>query len=95
MRDYEIIFIVHPELDQTNLEEVINKVKEWITSAGGTITKQDIWGKRRLANSIRKQTEGQYVQLDVQMPPSFSGELERNMRFIESILRFSIILSTP
>lgn len=93
MRDYEIIFIVHPELDQASLEEIVTKVKGWITDAGGTITKQDIWGKRRLANSIRKQREGQYVQLDVQMPPTFSRELERNIRFIEPVLRFMITSS--
>jgi small subunit ribosomal protein S6 len=93
MRDYEIIFIVHPELDQAGLEEIVTKVKGWITDAGGTITKQDIWGKRRLANSIRKQREGQYVQLDVQMPPTFSRELERNIRFIEPVMRFMITSS--
>lgn len=90
MRDYDIVFIIHPDLEQASVEEIITKVTGWVTGAGGTIVKQDIWGKRRMAYAIRKQREGQYVLLQVQMPPAFSADLERNMRFVEPILRFMI-----
>ena len=45
MREYEVIFILHPELDETSFTETVEKVQGWITEAGGTITKTDYLGK--------------------------------------------------
>jgi small subunit ribosomal protein S6 len=90
MRDYELIFIAHPDLDETALNDAIERVKGWITEAGGSIVKADIWGKRRMAYIINKQREGQYVYILAQIAPSFIIELERNMRFLEPVMRFLI-----
>ncbi|MBE0699579.1 MAG: 30S ribosomal protein S6 [Anaerolineaceae bacterium] len=91
MRDYEVIFVVHPDLDESALKGVVDRVQSWITDSGGSIVKLDQWGKRRMAYSIRKQREGQYVYIEAQFAPSFSAELERSMRFLEPLMRFSII----
>jgi small subunit ribosomal protein S6 len=92
MRDYEIVFIVHPDLDEAAFDDVIDKVKGWITDGGGEITKVDIWGKRKLAYPIRKQEEGQYVLLETKMEPTFGSELERDFRFLEPVMRYLITL---
>lgn len=90
MRDYEVVFIVHPDLDENAMKGVIEKVQTWITDSGGSIVKIDNWGKRRLAYVIRKQREGQYVFIQTQMAPTFTNELERNLRFLEPVMRFLI-----
>ena len=92
MRSYEIVYIVHPDLDENAFKEVTDKVKGWITAAGGEIEKEDLWGKLQLAYMIRKQKEGQYVFLLAQLPPEFNAELEKNLRFLESVLRHMIIV---
>jgi ribosomal protein S6 len=61
MREYELIYIIHPELDETAVNENIEKINAWITEADGEITQTDIWGKRKLAYPILKQEEGFYV----------------------------------
>lgn len=91
MRSYEVIYIVHPDLDESALQGVNDRVQGWITAAGGTVDRVDNWGKRRMAYSIRKQREGQYVYLEAQFAPTFSAELERNMRLLEPVMRYSII----
>lgn len=90
MHEYEVVFIAHPDLDETNLNSMIEKIKTWITEAGGNVSKVDKWGKRRLAYAIRKQREGQYVLIKAEMAPAFTSELERNLRFLESVMRFMI-----
>jgi small subunit ribosomal protein S6 len=90
MRKYEIVVIVNPELDEAALTVVVDRVKAWITDSGGTVTKVDLWGKRRMAYIIRKQREGQYVLVEAEMAPSLTGELERNLRFLEPVMRFMI-----
>ncbi len=90
MRNYEVVLIVNPELDETALNGVVDRVKGWITDSGGSIAKVDLWGKRRMAYIIRKQREAQYVLVQSQFAPGFTAELERNLRFLEPVLRFLI-----
>jgi small subunit ribosomal protein S6 len=90
MREYELIFIVHPDLEETATNEVAERVQGWITEAGGKINKVDPWGKRRLAYPIRKQNEGQYFFLLVEMNPISVAEIERSLRFLEPVMRFLI-----
>lgn len=91
MREYDVVFIVKPDLEEAAFNEVIERVQGWITNAGGTIEKVDLWGKRKLAYPIRKQTEGHYVLLTTQMEPAFCVELERSLRFLEPVMRFLLI----
>jgi len=91
MRNYELVFIIQPDLDETAVKALVDKVQAWITEAGGVVAKIDNWGKRRLAYQINKRRDGQYVLFEIQMSPAFSIELERNLRFQEPIMRFSII----
>lgn len=90
MREYEVVFIVHPELDETAFNDIVSRVKGWISDSGGEIVKEDFWGKRKLAYLIRKQQEGQYFFLKTKMSPDFVSQLERNMRLTEPIMRFMI-----
>ncbi len=91
MRVYELTFIVHPELDDNAFKDVLEKVKAWITESGGEVTKVDLWGKRKLAYPIRKQIEGIYVYTETKIAPSFVADLDRNLRFLEPVMRFLIV----
>jgi small subunit ribosomal protein S6 len=90
MRNYEVVYIIHPDLDEIAVNGLIEKVKGWITEAGGTVEETDLWGKRRMAYAIRKQREGQYVYMLATMAPTFSNELDRNLRLTEPVMRYLV-----
>jgi small subunit ribosomal protein S6 len=92
MRNYELVLILQPDLDEASFTAAVDKVKGWITEGEGTIEKVDIWGKRRLAYPIRKQTEGQYALLTIKMDPAFASKLEGNLRLLEPVMRFLVKL---
>lgn len=92
MRNYELVFIVHPELEEAAFNDVLEKVQGWITDGGGKVTNVDLWGKRDLAYLIQNQNEGQYVVLQTTMDPTFVTQLEGNFRFLEPVMRHLIIL---
>ena len=92
MRKYEIMFIAHPDLDEENLNNVVEKVKGWIADDKGEVVSVDNWGKRRMAYRIRKQRDGQYVLITANMEPAAVKNLSQNMRFVESIMRSMITL---
>jgi small subunit ribosomal protein S6 len=91
MREYELMVIFHPDLDEKAMSESINRISSWITDDGGEIVKTDVWGKRVLAYPIRKQSQGQYVLLHTKMAPTLGTTLERNLGFLEPVMRYLIV----
>jgi small subunit ribosomal protein S6 len=91
MRSYEIMFIAHPDLDDASLTALVDRAKGWVTSTGGQVVQVDLWGRRRLAYTIRKQNEGQYILMQTQMSPAATSEVERNMRLTEQVMRFQVV----
>ncbi len=93
MRTYEAVLIVNPDLDEEALNGVVDRVKNWMTESGGTITKVDMWGKRRMAYIIHKQREAHYVLIVAELDPSSTAELERNLRFLEPVMRYMLTVT--
>jgi len=92
MRKYEIIFIIKSlEEDATNA--VIEKFEKLIAANGGTIDKEDRWGKKRLAYEIKKEAEGFYVIFYVTCEPACVNECDRVMKITEEILKHMIVRS--
>ena len=91
MRDYELVIIVTPDIDETATAEVVEKVKSWITEAEGSIESFEEWGRQKLAYLVRNNKEGQYYLFNFKLEPTAVVNLERNFRLQESILRFLII----
>ena len=91
MRNYELIFILHPDLNEEAVAEVCARVKNWISDLGGTIIKEHNWGTRRLAYPIRKLREGQYWLYDLQFDPEKVAELEHDLAIVEPMLRYMTV----
>lgn len=93
MRNYELLVVIQPDLEEAALAEITTKITGWVTDAGGTVEKTDNWGKRRLAYQIRKQREGLYILYMLNMSPTATSELERNIRFMEPVMRHLLTLA--
>lgn len=91
MRQYEITFIVRPDVEAEDLTTVVDKVKSLVTSGGGQVAEVNVWGRRHLAYPIANVTEGQYVFMRAQMSVQMVSSLERDLRLTEQILRFLIV----
>ena len=91
MRLYEVAFIAHPEMDEEGVKALTEKVRGWITSAGGAVDKTESLGKKKLAYEIRKQREGYYIHLQTKMNAGAPIEVERNLRLTEQVMRFMIM----
>jgi small subunit ribosomal protein S6 len=92
MRKYELVCIVHPDLDETAFSGIVDKIKGWVVETSGTVDKVEIWGRKRLAYTIKKQREGQYVLFNLSLEPTTTAGLEKNLRFQEPIIRYMLIV---
>ena len=92
MRNYELVCLIQPDLDETAVTGVVDRVKGWVTESGGAVEKVDMWGKRRMAYSIRKQRESNYILFNLAMEPQTTAGLEQNLRYTETIMRHMLTL---
>lgn len=91
MRNYELGFILHPQVEQPDVTQAVEKVGQYVEAGGGEVTSVDVWGRRAFAYPIRKHQEGTYVFFQVQLDPQAIKELERNLKLDEEILRYLLI----
>jgi small subunit ribosomal protein S6 len=87
-RLYETTFIVNASLDDTQVDAVIGRVQDVIVKNGGTANALNKWGRKRLAYSINKKTNGFYVNVEFTAPAPLLASLERAFQLDEMILRF-------
>ncbi len=90
MNQYEVLYVITPELDEEADKVVMDKFADIITANGGEIEKAEVWGKRRLAYPIDYKTEGYYVLVVFNANPELPRELERNMRNDERLMRYMV-----
>lgn len=90
-RNYELMFIVTPELDDEGTIALLKRVQDYLKEAGGEILKRDDWGVRRLAYPIEKKREGHYYLLQFTADSSRVKDFERRILLTDSILREMII----
>jgi len=91
MREYELVVIIHPDLDDEAINSALDRIKGWIEESEGEVEKVDNWGKKRLAYQIQKQDEGIYYLMDLNLVPSSIEELERNLNILEPVMRYMIV----
>ncbi|HDP34308.1 MAG TPA: 30S ribosomal protein S6 [Candidatus Hydrogenedentes bacterium] len=91
MRTYEALYIVSPDLEDSAIQTIVADVERLITGNGGTIVRSDVWGKRKLAYTIKKHVEGVYVVLRFEANPDFIKRFEQQMRLMESVIRYMVL----
>ena len=91
MRQYETIFIVNPNLEEAETNNVIEGVKTTIEANGGKILTTDLWGKRRLAYPIKRHNDGYYALFVFESDPEFVRELNTYYRIAEPIIKYMVV----
>jgi ribosomal protein S6 len=86
--EYETIYILKPELPTDTIDKMATKVSGIIGKFEGEVLLQDDWGKRKLAYPIQKNARGHYVYFNFVGPSGLVGELERQLRIEDDLLRF-------
>lgn len=93
MRDYEVTIVLQPQLEDNARSALIERISEMLTPGAAENEKpeRDIWGMRRLAYPIRNFSEGYYVLFHAAIDPARIREIERNLQYIEDVLRYLVV----
>jgi small subunit ribosomal protein S6 len=91
MRQYEMMIILDPSLEERTVQPSLDQFLKVVTTAGGSVDKVDVWGRRRLAYEIDKKSEGIYTVVEMKAEPETVKELDRQLNLNEAVLRTKIM----
>jgi len=91
MSDYEMVFIISPELDDEEISKTLDKLNELIAKMGGSVTEINQWGRRKLAYPVQKFMEGYYVLAQLKLEPASIVKFEASIHRFEGIIRHLLI----
>lgn len=91
LRQYELLLILDPEIDERTVSPSLEKYLSVIKTDGGSVDEVDIWGRRRLAYEINKRSEGIYAVVTFSAAPATAKELDRQLGLNESVLRTKVL----
>jgi len=89
--EYETVCVFTPELQGDKLKTLDDKIKKIFTHHKVKDVAKKDWGNRKLAYPIKNYKTGHYVQFIYQAPRALITELEKNLGYEESVLRFLTI----
>lgn len=91
MRDYELVAIVNPELDEDGVSQIIDRLTQSISGQGGEVDEVKKWGRRKLAYPIDSFMEAEYFHARFKLAPKPVKELEAQMTASGDILRHLVV----
>ena len=94
MRSYQSVLILKPDIEDTRVDEALEKIGEFIKGNGGTILKTEKWGKKRLAYRVKKNRFGIYLNLYHTLEPSGVIDLEKKYKLYDLIIKFMVVSLT-
>jgi small subunit ribosomal protein S6 len=94
-RDYELGFILNPEVSEEQSHAMLERVEQIVSNYDGQVVRVNQWGRRRLAYPIQRHRDGYYVFFDMILTPETVLELDRTMKVSEEVLRHLIKRRDP
>ena len=91
MNKYELALVVSAKIEDDARTAIVEKAKEYITRAGGTVTEVEDWGKKRLAYEVQKMREGFYYFIQFEADATCPAEVERHVRIMDNVLRYLVV----
>jgi len=89
--DYEVTYILRPNLEENEVTERTNAISDQLKSNGGEVLNLEVLGKKRLAYEINDVREGIYAVLRFRSEAPAAHELERQLGLNEDVMRALLI----
>ena len=88
MKNYELLAVLKPSLDQEELDKVVESISEEIKSYKGSVESVDKMGRKKLAYDVQGYRDGFFANIIVSLPAESIVEFKRNLKLNDNVLRF-------
>jgi len=91
LRTYELVYIVKPEATEELIASIHEQVEQTTQRMGGSLSKTENWGRRKLAYEIKRQKEGVYVLEVIEGTGELMKELDRRLKVVDQVIRHLVV----
>jgi len=95
MKHYELLYLVSGQVPETDIEGIQAGVADWISKVGAKLTKQEPWGRRKLAYAIKHEKYGYYTVVEFDIEEEKLKDLNKELRLAKNIMRYMIVDKKP
>ena len=88
MNKYELALVFSAKIEDDARTATVEKAKDYIVRAGGTVTEVEDWGKKKLAYDIQKMSEGYFYFIQFEAAGTAPATIEQDVRIMDNVLRF-------
>lgn len=88
MTFYELVFIARQDISSSDVDRLVEEFSNIAKENGAEIVKNEYWGLRSLAYSIKGNNKGHYIMLGLKSGHEALKEIERKMKINEDVIRF-------
>jgi small subunit ribosomal protein S6 len=92
VKEYELTVLIHPDLE-VDIESPLTKLRNLITSTGGTITKEENWGKKKMAYRIKHEDFAVYAYFDLSLPADAPLKISNALNISDEVLRYLLVVT--
>ena len=91
MRSYQSVLILKPDLDETQVDQALEKIGGFLKENDGSCLKVEKWGKKRLAYRVKKNRFGYYLNIYHTCGNQNVSSLETEYKLFAQIIRYLVI----
>lgn len=91
MNKYEMMFIVKATMESDAVKATAESMKKVVTDLGGKVAEYKELGEKKLAYPIKKELNGYYFVMQIEVTKEAEAELNRKAGLDENILRHLIV----
>ena len=91
MTNYEITFIVRPDMEETEINKTAEELKKVLTDKKAKIVSEKAMGQKELAYEIKKFKTGFYFLFEVEANKEAIDEFDHQVRINENLLRHLVV----
>lgn len=92
MNKYDAMYIIRPIVDEEARNALISEINAIFTSRGSSEPKVKEWGLRKLAYKIDDETQGYYVDMEVETDSNEAlSEYDRILNIKHAVIRHIIV----
>jgi small subunit ribosomal protein S6 len=92
---YDLVLLLSLESEETARAKVLSEIEAAVSAAGGSLSRNQEWGRRPTTFRINHQSEAEYHLLQFTGPTSLLESLQHTLRIADEVLRFRIIKVIP
>lgn len=97
MKKYEIVLLLDPTIEDSEVDNSFNEVLEILTAQGAEIIENETidWGKRKLAFQLKKKSNAFYRIYRFNAEPEALVQIERRLKINDLVIRDMIVIYDP